>query len=431
MGTFRYSRPLDLRPVTTGGRRNLPSRWDLVLFVGLIILLIFGPLAFGAVENWSIATLEAGSAVLVCIGIAKWLLSGSSLLIRNQLYPPLAVLAGIVLIQLVFNLSAYRYATLDYALQALSYYFVFWVSVQVFQSRDNVHKFGTVMSLFGALLALFAISQGLASADKIYGIRTPRYGGWIYGPYVNHNHYAGLMEMLTPFALLRALRQSLRNEMRALWGFAALLMVTSIFLSGSRSGMISVIIEIVLIIGIFFALNRNRRQMITAGGALVLFLGFLFWLGSEQLARRVETLGHPLISYSDRLQMAKDSWQMFKDRPVLGWGLGTFTIIYPHYSTFYSDDIVNAAHDDYIQFLAETGIAGFAAILWFLVNVFRAGVRNLRIWADRRASGVRVAAFLGVIGIVIHSFTDFNLQVPANAAMFFALCALVTTESTK
>jgi O-antigen ligase len=248
---------------------------------------------------------------------------------------------------------------------------------------------------------------------------------------VNHNHYAGLMEMLAPFALLRTLRQSLRVEKRALWGFAALLMVTSIFLSGSRGGMISISIEMVLIIVIFLALNRTRGQMIAAGVAVVLFLGFLFWFGSEQLASRVETLGHPLVSSSDRLQMAKDSWQMFKDRPLLGWGLGTFTVIYPHYSTFYSDDIVNAAHDDYVQFLVETGAVGFAAILWFLVSVFRAGIRNLRIWANRRASGVRVAAFLGVIGIVIHSFTDFNLQVPANAAMFFALCALVTTESTK
>ena len=51
-------------------------------------------------------------------------------------------------------------------------------------------------------MALFAVLQGMAPNGKLYWIRALEQGGNIYGPYVNHNHYAGLMEMLTPFPLV-------------------------------------------------------------------------------------------------------------------------------------------------------------------------------------------------------------------------------------
>ena len=316
-----------------------------------------------------------------------------------------------------------------YALQATAYYFVFWIASQIFQSREARHRFSIVMSVFGFLVVFFAIVQSFSSPDKIYGFRTPRFGGSIYGPYVNHNHYAGLMEMLAPFPLVAALRRKLRVEKRALWGFAAFLMVASIFLSGSRGGMFSITIEIAVLAAIFFRQNRNRATTLAAVSALVLFLGFLFWFGSEQMTQRLASLGQTTISTDTRIRIYQDSLRMFAERPVLGWGLGTFALVYPHYRSFYSDEVVNAAHNDYLQFLAETGVVGFAAILWFLAGLLRAGSRDLRSWIRRPGVGSRAAAFLGALGIMCHSFTDFNLQIPGNAMMFFALCALASAES--
>ena len=57
---------------------------------------------------------------------------------------------------------------------------------------------------------------------------------------------------------------------------------------------------------------------------------------------------------------------MFSHRPVLGWGLGTFPTIYPHYRSFYTNLFINEAHNDYAQLLVETGLLGFALMLWFL-----------------------------------------------------------------
>ena len=85
---------------------------------------------------------------------------------------------------------------------------------------------------------------------------------------------------------------------------------------------------------------------------------------------------------------------------------------------------MNEAHNDYLQLLVETGLAGFGIALWFLVLTFRRARAKLENWTETANGTLTVAALLGCIGILVHSFLDFNLQIPANAALFYVLCAI-------
>jgi len=114
---------------------------------------------------------------------------------------------------------------------------------------------------------------------------------------------------------------------------------------------------------------------------------------------------------------------------ALGWGLGTFTTVYPQFRSFYTTLFVNAAHDDYVQVLVETGLIGFVAVVWFIVEVYRAGLRNVDGWNRDWSRALGLAALVGCTGLLVHSFFDFNLQIPANAYMFYFLCALATSTS--
>jgi len=106
------------------------------------------------------------------------------------------------------------------------------------------------------------------------------------------------------------------------------------------------------------------------------------------------------------------------------WGLGTFPVVYPEFRSFYTTFFVNQAHNDYLQLLVETGLAGFAIAVWFLVLVFRRAASKLKNWTENASGALTVAALLGCVGILVHSFLDFNLQIPANAALFYVLCAI-------
>jgi O-antigen ligase len=119
---------------------------------------------------------------------------------------------------------------------------------------------------------------------------------------------------------------------------------------------------------------------------------------------------------------------MFSHQPVLGFGLGTFPTVYPSYRTFYTNLFVNEAHNDYAQVLVETGLLGFGLMLWFLICLYRRGLPTSRRWEFKWDGALSLAALLGCTGILFHSFVDFNMQIPANAALFYVLCALAASE---
>jgi O-antigen ligase len=150
-------------------------------------------------------------------------------------------------------------------------------------------------------------------------------------------------------------------------------------------------------------------------------LAFVAWLGTA-------ALWHHFTELQDwmRLAMTKDGLRMFWQKPVLGYGLGTFTTVYPQFRSFYTNLFVNAAHNDYVQVLVETGFIGLAAVLWFIVEVYRAGLRNVEGWSREWSRALGLAALIGCTGLVVHGFFDFNLQIPANACLFYFLCAVST-----
>src|SRR6202008_802267 len=71
---------------------------------------------------------------------------------------------------------------------------------------------------------------------------------------------------------------------------------------------------------------------------------------------------------------------------------------------------------------------GFALMLWFLVRLYGCTRVSSRRWEFKWDGALSLAALLGCTGILFHSFVDFNLQIPANAAFFYALCALAASQ---
>jgi O-antigen ligase len=126
--------------------------------------------------------------------------------------------------------------------------------------------------------------------------------------------------------------------------------------------------------------------------------------------------------------MTLDSLRMWRDHPVLGVGLGDFATAYPRYQTFPSELWIDHAHNDYAEAVAETGLVGALLILLALVFFLRLAFRDWGQPFRSQASWVRLGAAIGCCGLLVHSFLDFNLHIPANAAWFAVLAGIATTE---
>jgi len=411
--------------------RSSRSLLSPVVLYGTFGLLLFGPLAFGAVEPWAIFTLEAGAALLFVLW-AVWQVSSGELRIFNSpLFLPMLAFEVLVVLQLFTGRTSYRYVTESSALLYCAYGLICFLAVQSLRRGHQVESLAWLISCYGAAMAMFALIQGIASNGKLYWLRTPRLGGWIYGPYVNHNHYAGLMEMLVPVPLVVAVAHSVPQARRAAAGVAAALMATTIFLSGSRGGMLAFALEMAILGAVLIRRGSSRTVALTLGAMFVVVVGMLTWLGGAELTARIASVRpdvHADVSGAMRLDIDRDALRMFSHRPLLGWGLGVFPTVYPQYRSFYTNVFVNQAHNDYVQLLVELGTLGFAVMLWFLVVSYYRGIKKLGNWSKDPNGAIALAALLGISGILVHSFVDFNLQVPANAAIFYVLCVVAAMK---
>ncbi len=403
-----------------------------VLLGGSGAVLLLAPLAFGAVEPWSIFALEACAIVLLVAWAALQWINHQVEIASNALYLPMAAFLALVLVQWMTGASAYRHVTYTHILLYAAYGMLAFVLTQSLRRSSQFDWVANVVTFYGAVVAAQAVLQGIAPNGKLLWIWSSAQGGWIYGSYVNHNHYAGLMELLTPFPIVLVVTRFTDGNRRLIVAGIAALMAGSIFLSGSRAGMLAFCVEmIVLAVLLLRSRQGNWKNALMLGGVLLLVIGFLVWLGGNDLTQRLASIhseARQEITGGTRLAIDRDGLHMFLKRPILGWGLGTFPIVYPQFRSFYTVFFVNEAHNDYLQLLVETGLAGVLIAASFLVLIFRNATAKLKSWTETTTGALTVASLLGCVGILVHSALDFNLQIPANAALFYVLCAIAAAQ---
>ena len=239
------------------------------------------------------------------------------------------------------------------------------------------------------------------------------------------------MEMLAPIPLVFFLTPRAQGWKKVMAALAAGVMASTIFLSGSRGGMAAFIVEM-MVLGVVLLKQRGiRRSSVGLSFFMLIVVGLLIWLGGSELTKRVASINveaRKELSGGMRVGIDRDGLKMYAHKPVLGWGLGVFPDVYPRYRSFYTNFFVNEAHNDYLQLLVEMGTLGFGTMIWFIGLLYRGAIKKLGNWTEDINGAVALASMIGVTGILVHSFVDFNLQIPANAAFFYVLCVVAALD---
>ncbi len=448
------------------------------IFMLFIFILIFAPLAFGTVEPWSLTIIESCSLLAFLLLLLGKLKSKETFFYEIPGSIPLLCLLALIGIQLVplpgsiiriispgtyniykdtiflyepmqwVSLSINKKATLMEFLRVTAYIVFYVLTVQVLSKKDALKKTVTILTIFASLLSLFAILQHILPNNKIYWIRELTLGGSPFGPYVNRNHYAGLMEMLFPLVLSLFLfykphstYKSLRDKtaeiftiqgtnVHILLGFSAVLVATSIFLTLSRSGIVSLCISMIFFGLLFFRRGASKRRGLIIIVVFVLVVLSVGWFGWDPIIERFERLKNTQGNISElRLSVWKDSRNIIGDFPLTGTGFGSFLNIYPKYRTLPVSEVAEHAHNDYIELLSEGGIFAFFFCMCFLIILFYKSYRVFRKRREIYSINLYIASITGIISILIHSVTDFNLHIGANGLYFFSLAGLAVSSA--
>src|ERR1035438_2613226 len=152
------------------------------------------------------------------------------------------------------------------------------------------------------------------------------------------------------------------------------------------------------------------------------------WLGVKEVLDRFSSLQSLEVTSSKRASMRMDTWHIFLDHPWTGTGLGTLQTVFPAYETYYDGKIVNHSHNDYLEGLAETGIAGgFCGACFFGALLF-VSLRQLLQRDKPFAAALHLSGLVACSGLLVHSLVDFNLHIPSNALLFLLMAHLATGE---
>lgn len=344
------------------------------------------------------------------------------------------------------TLSIYPNATLVAFLKLLAYLGAFILAVHLFDSGRRRSNLVLALICLGCFEAGYGIIQHLLSWNKIFGVTDP-YDLWVaIGTYINRNHFAGVIELTFPFAFASAFYSyQLWSEPRhadpsarrgsgtesslgfriVFFLFLSMIMVLSVIFSYSRGGILAVAITLMVLSLLAFLKVRRKSWGLMIGSLAVLAIGFSLWMGLGSLLSRFEVMGHSkFLQSSERSLIWKDTVQLVRANPVLGTGLGTYGEAFRPFQTHLVNMHVDHAHNDYLEFASDTGLVGFCLlflpIFYLLVRMVIAFFEDHRRY--RRA--VLLGCIGSTLGLLIHSFTDFNLHIPANAIIFAVILGI-------
>ena len=335
-------------------------------------------------------------------------------------------------------------ATLLALFKILAYVGVFVLAVQLFDSARRKNAIVTALIALGCFEAGYGILQFLLNWNKIFGYTNPYDSSVATGTYINRNHFAGLMDLTVPLAFALAFHtyqlwsdprrratstksggESPQEFRIVFYLFLAIIMVIGAVLSNSRGGILSVSFTLIALSLLTILKVRRRSWGLLIAGLATLALGFSLWVGVGGLVHRFAEMGRAgFVSSQRRSMIWSDTVQLFRSNPILGTGLGTYEDALRPFQTHLVDMTIDHAHNDYLEFAAETGLIGFGLlfvpIFYLLVRMIISFLKDHR----RYRSAILLGCIGSTLGLLIHSLMDFNLQVPANAMIFAAILGI-------
>lgn len=322
--------------------------------------------------------------------------------------PVAVVLIG--LIQLVTGITVNRNNTTAAVLIWACHAIAMFLALQFSVSSRIREKFLSAMLWFATGVSILGVVQNFTSPGKVFWVFDSGYQDFVLGPFVYPNKYAQFIELFLPLALFRALRGSGRTVSSLL--MAGTMLAGSIA-GASRSGVFLAIIETITFLFIvkWHGWVEDRRAARIGVQAAILFVICGGVVGWEFLGQKLKR--DPLSDL--RIPIMASSVDMIKERPLTGFGLGTWDKAYPAYARFDNGLYTNQAHCDWLQWPGEAGVVMFGLMLALAVTSLRWGIEHA--WS------------LGVFFVFIHGLIDYPMQqVPQFATLLMVMLAIAAGE---
>jgi len=316
---------------------------------------------------------------------------------------------------------------------------LYLLTAKIFKDGKNMEKYVWLYVIPLILVIFYSTYRHLG-----YGLWDKQAAHFVVSPfYRDHTSYGAATAIYLPFLVMFILSKNYSKNIRLLATAAFAIVTMGLLLSYSRAAWLSLVIAFG-VWGVVKLRIRFKTLFITLGSLIVLFLVFQTQILMKLEQNSEESSANMMTHISSMSNISSDAsnlerinrWscavRMFADKPVVGYGPGTYMFKYAKYQLSKDRTIISTnsadggnAHSEYLGPMAESGVLGLATYLLIIIVVIYTAVNTYTRLTDYRLRSIVLAALVGLVTYYIHGFLNNFLDTDKISVPFWGFTAMI------
>lgn len=361
---------------------------------------------------------------------------------KKILYHPVSLVIYLNLIWIFITCITSTMPVVSFKFLASRLWFVvifYFMGTQLFRDYKNIKRFIWFYIIPFMIVIFYAIIQ-----HSSYGFLNQKASNWVVVPFFNdHTSYGAVLAMFLPFLIGFLFIPSYSSRLKVLIGFILIIFIIATVLSYTRAAWISLAGALIV-----FILLRLRIRFST----ILLFSGILITIffiyrteividieknrqeSSKDFAEHIQSISNISSDASnmERINRWNSAFRMFFQKPIFGFGPGTYMFKYAPFQFSYEKTIISTnmgdrgnAHSEYIGPLAESGILGCITFTLIAFYSLRTGIKLYTKTRKKEIKIITLSALLGLFTYYIHGFLNNFLDTDKASAPFWGFTAII------
>lgn len=381
--------------------------------------------------------------LLLCIFLFKMISERTNML--EFLAHPIPILLGINLLWLVFASTASTMPVVSWKYFASTVWMIagfFMLPVVMFkQGTDKMFRFFQLIAFAFCIAFTIILMLYVGTGRNPFGLR------FNPGPFfLDHTVFGGFTATWVPILVVLAFAMPSSSKQKWFFRIALLFFLGALFFSYSRGAWASCLAGL-LLMGMYVMHKWVRRLVLPAMVIMLAIGGVLWYVGQgsvrakndavsrKSLAEHVASITNFRTDYSnaERINRWFCAWEMWKDRPISGYGPGTYMFVYGDYqkasvrtpvSTNRGDN--GTAHNEFLLAMSENGLPGGILMVFYFVIPIWVGMRGYKRAKEKQIRMLYLALTFGIITYAIHAWVNNFLDQDKVGGTYLTALAMLT-----
>lgn len=314
----------------------------------------------------------------------------------------------------------------------------YFICTQLFKKKSAIIYHLLFYSIALAIVAIITTVKHSAYAydEKI--------ADWIVSPFYNdHTAYGAALAMYIPVMCGLLFMKNISKPVKVFCFALLTIFLVSIIISFARAGWLSLVVSLAVLVSLLLKI-KFRTILFTIIGTVIIFMSFqteiLMVLGRNNtdsdgdITANIESMSNISTDASnlERLNRWSCALQMFQEKPVLGFGPGTYQFLYAPYQKSSLKTIISTnfgdkgnAHSEYLGPLAEQGFIGFLIVIILVFAVMFLGYRLVYTVKDKSIKILTITILMGMSTYFVHGFLNNFLDTDKASVPFWGFLAML------